>query len=148
MGSGKGNLLQHLGRCEVCILYDSYRIKERTGCVLWSVRDRLADCLGQYQELFRDRVGWNQQLLFKHSFCYPVSGNDCIYSSFELLYDCSYEYPDDLQYHLDCYFHSSFFCNKYDPYHGDNCVDGDLDRDLYGHEHHQHDDHFGVEWHL
>ena len=36
-GSGKRNLLQHLGRCEVCILYDSYRIKECTGCVQISV---------------------------------------------------------------------------------------------------------------
>ena len=51
MGSGKGHLLQYLGWREVCILYDSYRIKERTGCVSWAVRYGLADGLGQYQEL-------------------------------------------------------------------------------------------------
>lgn len=124
MGSSKRHLLQHLGRCKVCILYDSYRTKERTGCVPWSVRYGLADGLGQYQELLRDRVEWNQQLLFKYSFCYPECGNDCIYCGFELLYDDPYEYPDDLQHHLDCHFHSSFFCVEYDPYYGDNSVDG------------------------
>ena len=70
MGSGKGHLLQYLRWREVCILYDSYRIKERTGCVSWAVRYGLADGLGQYQELLRDCVEWNQQLLFKHSFYY------------------------------------------------------------------------------
>ena len=148
MGSGERYLLQHLGRCEVCIFHNAHRIKERTGCVPWSVRYGLADGLGQYQELLRDRVEWNQQLLFKHSFCYPECGNDCVHCSFELLYDCPYEYPDDFQHHLDCHFYSSFFRAEYDPYHSDNCVDGNLDRDLYGHEHHQHHHHFGVEWHL
>ena len=84
MGSSKRHLLQHLGRCKVCILYDSYRTKERTGCVPRSVRYGLADGLGQYQDLLRDRVERNQQLLFKHSFCYPKCGNDCVHCSFEL----------------------------------------------------------------
>ena len=148
MGSSKRHLLQQLGRCEVCIYHYAYRTKERTGCVPRSVRYGLADGLGQYQELLRDRVERNQQLLFKHSFRYPKCGNDCVHCSFELFYDCPYEYPDDLQHHLDCHFHSSFVCTEYDPYHGDNCVDGNLDRDLYGHELHQHDDYFGVERHL
>ena len=148
MGSSERHLLQHLGRCEVRILHDSYRTKERTGYVPWSVWYGLADGLGQYQELLRDRVEWNQQLLFKYSFCYPECGNDCIYSSVWIFYYRPYEYSDDLQHHLDCHFHSSFFCAEYDPYHGDNCVDGDLDRNLYGHEHHQHHDHYSVERNL
>ena len=148
MGSGKGHLLQYLGWREVHFLHDPYCSEECAGCVPWAVRYGLADGLGQYQELLRDRVEWNQQLLFKHSFRYPKCSNDCVHCSFELFYDCSYEYPDDLQHHLDCHFHSSFFCAEYDPYHGDNCVDGNLDRNLYGHEHHQHDDHFGVERYL
>jgi len=148
MGSSKRHLLQHLGRCEVCIYHYAYRTKERTGCVPRSVRYGLADGLGQYQELLRDCVEWNQQLLFKHSFRYPKCSNDCIYSSVWIFHHRPYEYPDDLQHHLDCHFHSSFFCAEYDPYHGDNCVDGNLDRNLYGHELHQYDDYFGVERHL
>ena len=148
MGSGKGYLFQHLGWREVHFLHDPYCSEECAGCVPWAVRYGLADGLGQYQELLRDCVEWNQQLLFKHSFRYPKCSNDCIYSSVWIFHHRPYEYPDDLQHHMDCHFHSSFFCDEYDPYHGDNCVDGNLDRDLYGHEHHQHDHHFGVEWHL
>lgn len=33
----------------------------------------MADCLGQYQELLRDRVERNQQLLFKHSLIWLIS---------------------------------------------------------------------------
>ena len=148
MGSGKGYLFQHLGWREVHFLHDPYCSEECAGCVPWAVRYGLADGLGQYQEFLRDCVEWNQQLLFKHSFRYPKCSNDCIYSSVWIFHHRPYEYPDDLQHHLDCHFHSSFFCAEYDPYHGDNCVDGNLDRNLYGHEHHQHDDHFGVERHL
>ena len=148
MGSSERHLLQHLGRCEVRIYHNAYCIKECAGCVPWSVWYGLADGLGQYQELLRDRVERNQQLLFKYCFCYPKCGNNGIYSSVWIFHHRPYEYPDDLQHHLDCHFHSSFFRAEYDPYHGDDCMDGNLDRNLYGHEHHQHDHHYSMEWHL
>lgn len=44
------------------------------------------------KELLRDRVEWNQQLLFKYSFCYPECGSDCIYSSVWIFYYRPYEY--------------------------------------------------------
>lgn len=63
-------------------------------------------------------------------------------------YDCTDFHPDDLQHHLDCHLHGGFFCAEYDPYHGDDRVDCDFDRNFYGHERHQHDNHYGLERHL
>ena len=145
MGSGKGHLLQYLGGRKVHLLHDTFGIEECAGCVPWSVRYGLADCLGQHQELLRDGVERHQQLFLKYSFCYPVGSNDCVYSGIWILYHGSYQYPDNLQHYLDSYFHGGFFCAEYDPYHSDNCVDGNLDRNFYGHEHHQHDHHYRVE---
>ena len=124
------------------------RPEKRTGYLPRSVWHRLADRVGQYQEFLRDGMERHQQFLLQHSFCHPDSGNYCVYGSFWILYNSPDHDPDDLQHHLDRNFGCSFYCAEYDPYHGDNCVDGDFYRDYHGDEHHQHHDHYGVECHL